>query len=334
MSSVPLGHAEYETGVQCAARTLGVRDRCPVCRSDTWSTRQVSSVPLGHLEYETGVQCAARTLGVRDRCPVCRSDTWSTRQVSSVPLGHLEYETGVQCAARTLGVRDRCPVCRSDTWSTRQVSSVPLGHLEYETGIQCAARTLGVRGMSARQVVFEDEPTAISSEALSETTVVDQVIRGVVRQLQQPTISPKLDATPTSGTCFTCGGRGHRARDFANKRRRSPSASLVLSVPERATLLGNAPTPCDGGTHQGNHQIGDMAAGAVQVVAPAVVQTLKILIRIDEVTGATVLDDDIVIVRAITRVVEKIPAIMTVSIGKTGENVHIVDKTKTMITVP
>ena len=77
--------------------------------------------------------------------------------------------------------------------------------------------------MSARQVAFEDKPAVISSEALSETTVVDRVIQGVVRQLQQPTISPKLDATPTSGTCFTCGGRGHRARDCANKKRHSPS---------------------------------------------------------------------------------------------------------------
>ena len=91
--------------------------------------------------------------------------------------------------------------------------------------------------MSARQVAFEDEPSVISSEAASETTVVDRVILGVVRQLQQSTVSPKLGATPTSGTCFTCGGRAHRARDCANKRRRSPSPLLVLNVPERATLL-------------------------------------------------------------------------------------------------
>ena len=69
-------------------------------------------------------------------------------------------------------------------------------------------------------------------------------------------------------------------------------------------------------------------------MVPAVVQTPKILVRIDEVTGATVLDDAVAIVRAITRVMEKIPAIMTVSIGVIGKNVHMVDKTKTMITVP
>ena len=80
--------------------------------------------------------------------------------------------------------------------------------------------------------------------------------------------------------------------------------------------------------------IGGVVAGAVQVVAPAVVQTPKILMRIDEVTGSTVLGDAIATGRTITRVIETIPAIMTVSIGTIGENVHIMDKTKTTITVP
>ena len=128
------------------------------------------------------------------------------------------------------------------------------------------------------------------------------------------------------------GGTEHGTVPIRGATPRPPS--LVLSVQERATLLGNAPTPCDGVTHQGNHQIGGIVAGAVQVVAPAVVHTPKLLMRIDEVTGATVLGDAVAIVRTITRVTEKIPAIMTVSLGVIGENVHIVDKTKIMITVP
>ena len=96
----------------------GIRDRSAAQETLKLSN---PSTTRAAVETVLHVQCAARTLGVRDRCPVCRSDTRSTRQVSSVPLGHAEYETGVQCAARTRGVRDRCPVCRSDTWSTQHV---------------------------------------------------------------------------------------------------------------------------------------------------------------------------------------------------------------------
>ena len=118
------------------------------------------------------------------------------------------------------GIRDRSAVQEALKFSN---PSTIRAAVETVLHIQCAARTLGVRGMSARQVVLEDEPAVISSETLSETTAVGRVIWGVVRHLQQSTISPKLDATSTSGTYFTCGGRGHRARDCANKRRHSPS---------------------------------------------------------------------------------------------------------------
>ena len=117
------------------------------------------------------------------------------------------------------GTRDRSAAQEALAFSNPSTIRAAVGTVLH---VQSAARTLGVRGMSARHVAFEDEPTVISPEALSEITVVDRAIRGVVRQLQQCTISPKVGATPTSGTCFTCRGRGHRARDCANKRRRSP----------------------------------------------------------------------------------------------------------------
>ena len=84
------------------------------------------------------------------------------------------------------------------------------------THIQGASRIFGNRGVpTARQVSFEDKPT---TEAPS--TDMDR-LQGVVRQLQQLAVTNKV--TPTSDACYTCGGCGHRSRDCANKRRRSPS---------------------------------------------------------------------------------------------------------------
>ena len=87
--------------------------------------------------------------------------------------------------------------------------------------IQCATRTFGGRNLSNRQVAFSDEYAVNLTEKHSEkTTLFTQVVQGVVRQLQQSTVSLER---PSSGTCFTCGGKGHRSRDCDNKRRRSPS---------------------------------------------------------------------------------------------------------------
>ena len=48
----------------------------------------------------------------------------------------------------------------------------------------------------------------------------------------------KLAGTPTIDTCFTCGGHGHRVPDCANRRRRSPTPSFVLSIRERVHCEG------------------------------------------------------------------------------------------------
>ena len=87
--------------------------------------------------------------------------------------------------------------------------------------IQCATRTFGGRNLSNRQVAFSDECAVnLTEKHAEETTLVAQVVQGVVRQLQQSYISLER---PSNDTCFTCGGKGHRSRDCANKRRRSPS---------------------------------------------------------------------------------------------------------------
>ena len=84
--------------------------------------------------------------------------------------------------------------------------------------LQCTARTFGGhRSMTNRHVVFEDDVP----EATPQNTNIDRVVDSVVRQLKQVGWSP--NETPRRDTCFTCGGAGHRSRDCATKRRRSPS---------------------------------------------------------------------------------------------------------------
>ena len=84
--------------------------------------------------------------------------------------------------------------------------------------LQCTARTFGGhRSMTNRHVVFEDDVP----EATPQNTNIDRVVDSVVRQLKQVGLSP--NETPRRDTCFTCGGAGHRSRDCATKRRRSPS---------------------------------------------------------------------------------------------------------------
>ena len=66
----------------------GIRDRSAAQEALKFSN---PSTTRAAVETVLHIQSAARTRGVRDRCPVCRSDPWSTRQVSSVSLGPLEY---------------------------------------------------------------------------------------------------------------------------------------------------------------------------------------------------------------------------------------------------
>ena len=85
--------------------------------------------------------------------------------------------------------------------------------------IQCTARTFGGhRSITKRHVVFNDD---VPEATPQNTADIDRVVDSVVRKLKQVGLSP--NDTPRMDTCFTCGGAGHRSRDCATKRRRSPS---------------------------------------------------------------------------------------------------------------
>ena len=90
--------------------------------------------------------------------------------------------------------------------------------IEQVMHLQCTARTFGGHRPITRHVVLNDD---VPDATPQNTEDIDRMVDSVVRQLKQVGLSP--NETPQSDTCFTCGGAGHRSRDCATKRRRSPS---------------------------------------------------------------------------------------------------------------
>ena len=147
-------------------------------------------------------------------------DTFADRvyalTVAAYPNMHKDLYNSLSVPAFLRGIRDRSAAQEAMKFSDPATIRTAV---EAVLHIQCATRTFGGRNLSNRHVAFNDECAVRLTDTNSEeTTLVDKVVQGVVRQLQQPTVS-----RGRSDTCFTCGGSGHRSRDCANKRRRSPS---------------------------------------------------------------------------------------------------------------
>ena len=149
-------------------------------------------------------------------------DTFADRvyalTVEAYPNMHKDLYNYLSVPAFLRGIRDRSAAQEAMKFSDPATIRTAV---EAVLHIQCATRTFGGRNLSNRQVAFSDECAVnLTEKHAEETTLVAQVVQGVVRQLQQSSISLER---PSNDTCFTCGGKGHRSRDCANKRRRSPS---------------------------------------------------------------------------------------------------------------
>ena len=149
-------------------------------------------------------------------------DTFADRvyalTVEAYPNMHKDLYNSLSVPAFLRGIRDRNAAQEAMKFSDPTTIRTAV---EAVLHIQCVTRTFGGRNLSNRQVAFSDECAVNLTEKHAEkTTLVAQVVQGVVRQLQQSSISLER---PSNDTCFTCGGKGHRSRDCANKRRRSPS---------------------------------------------------------------------------------------------------------------